>query len=173
MPQIRDFRTVTHFADKAINRSGQSIGRRVYWKLYAIENLYRVVIHSVLSSQINANWWSTAADARIKNKAKGYKNKYLARPWHTIPGSHDIYYVDLYDLNEIVRVHTHLFSPIIEDIDEWIVKIESIRLPRNVVSHMNFPSTTDSQRIDIVYKDFTKLVQFIQSQNRIVLQIPR
>lgn len=172
MPQIRDFRSLTHFAHKAISRSGQSIGRSVYWKLYAIENLYRIIIHSILSSQINCDWWSIAADDKRKRNAQRCKDKHFARVGHTVPGTHDIYYIDLGDLNEIARANSHLFLPVIEDIDVWIVKVAEIRLPRNVVAHMNFPNTTDRQTIDIVYKDFTKLIKYIESHSSVVLQIP-
>lgn len=172
MPPIRDFRILAQFDQKAVDTSGKSVGKRVYWKLYVIENLYRIIIHSILSSQISQNWWCFATDSGIQSKAEGFKKKYLSRPWHTTPGPHEIYYVDLYDLNEIIRANSHLFSPVIQDIDQWIVKIESIRLPRNVVAHMNFPSQTDRQRIDTLYKDLKTLINFIQCQSSVILQIP-
>lgn len=172
MPPLRDFRTLTQFAQEAVDTSGKSVGTRVYWKLYVIENLYRIIIHSILSSQLSKSWWDIATNPKIRNKAESCKKKYLSKPWHTTPGPHDIYYVDLYDLNEIIRANSHIFSPVIHDIDRWIVELELIRLPRNVVAHMNFPSKTDRQRIDILYEDLKMLINSIQCQSKVILQIP-
>src|SRR3990167_6345239 len=102
MPTTRDFRTLTQFTQEAVDISGKNVGTRVYWKLYVIENLYRIIIHSILSSQLShlgPNWWHFVANTSIQNDVKRFKKGYLSKPWHTTPGSHDIYYVHLYGLN--------------------------------------------------------------------------
>jgi hypothetical protein len=48
---------------------------------------------------------------------------------------------------------------VISDIDAWIARIEQVRLPRNIVGHMNWPNKVDRQRIDVVYADLHQLVQ--------------
>lgn len=53
--------------------------------------------------------------------------------------------------------NSNLFLPLIPDIDQWMARIEQIRLPRNVVAHMNWPSQTDRQRIDVFYNDVRSL----------------
>jgi hypothetical protein len=159
MPGSRDFRTAQAFNLQQVDASGKDVGRRVYWKLYAIENMVRVLIHSVLCAQINPSWWASAVDQTLQNKAQGFRRKYTSRPWHTSPGIHDIYYIDLLDLNEIIRANSHLFLPVVPDIDQWVAKIEQIRLPRNVVAHMNWPSDTDRKRIDVLYEDVLALVK--------------
>jgi len=68
MPRVLDFRLYS-FQPNRIARCGRKIGRDVYWKLYVIENTIRIVIHSVLTAQINANWWSAAVDQRIVGNA--------------------------------------------------------------------------------------------------------
>ena len=143
----RDFRR-SRFALTRIEASGQYVGNESYWKLYAIENTLRVVINSVLSAQINPNWWSAAADPRMAKNASKFRAQYTARPRHASPGSHDIYLVFLSDLNQIIRIHSHQFRPLIPDIDRWIARLEGIRLPRNLVGHMNFPNFYDRGRID-------------------------
>lgn len=172
MPKLIDFRNLSQFDPTAVSGSGRNVGKAVYWKLYAIENFYRIIIHSVLSVQINSNWWPIATDTTIRRKARNFKRRYINRPWHTMPGSHFIYFIDLYDLNEITRVNSHLFVSLIPDIDQWILKIETLRLPRNVVAHMNFPNRIDRQRIGTIYEDFKALIAFIQQRTRVVLQIP-
>jgi len=169
MPSVNDFR-LSQFDVKAIDRCGQYIGRQIYWKLYAIENFFRVIIHSVLSVQMHPNWWNSAVDTTIRVKAERFQQNYLKKLWHGKPGAHGIYYIDLRDLNEIIRANAHLFRPVIPDLDKWMLGIEELRLPRNVVAHMNFPSQTDKKRIDVFYDDCLSLVAFIQTKTG--LKIP-
>lgn len=158
MPPTADFRTKPFHAAN-VDLSGKDIGRSVYWKLYSIENLTRVIIHTVLSNQISSDWWGIAVDEHIKKRAARSQEAYKKRPWHSTPGKHAIYFVYLSDLNEIMRANSHLFSPIIDDVDQWITKIEQIRLPRNVVGHMNWPNQADRQRINVVHADIHELVK--------------
>lgn len=170
MPAAQDFRSVAAFDAKRIDASGRHIGRNVYWKLYVVENLMRVIIHSVLNAQIGSSWWSVAVGPRLQNKAQRFRTNYTKQPWHSSPGSHDIYYIDLSDLNEIVRANSNLFLPIISDIDQWMARIEQLRLPRNVVAHMNWPSQTDRKRIEVLYQDLRALS--LQVAARVVLSVP-
>ncbi len=170
MPIVSDFRNFP-FDPRRVDRCGKFVGRQVYWKLYAVENLLRLVIHSILSMQISPGWWNVAVDPRVRKRAQDFRRQYLRRPWHTVPGSHDIYFVFLSDLNNIVRANSNLFLPVLPDIDQMMVKIEGVRLPRNIVGHMNFPNRPDRQRIDAIYNDFTSLVAHLQNSG-IAMNIP-
>lgn len=171
MPRITDFRARPQFSIENVPKSGLSLGKTTYWKLYAIENFYRIIIHSILSVQIVKNWWPIATDVIIQNRAEDFRKKYIKKPWHGMPGQHLIYFITLHELNEIARVNSDLFIPVIPDIDQWIYKIEDLRLPRNVVAHMNFPNKIDRQRIDVIYKDFKALIEDIE--RKVTLQVPK
>src|SRR6202035_3825101 len=136
------------FAAPRIGRCGRYVARQSYWKLYAIENTLRVVINSVLSVQVAPNWWPLAADPRHIQNAIRFRAQYAAKPQHASPGRHDIYLVFLTDLTQIIRIHSHHFRPVIPDVDRWITRLEGIRLPRNLVGHMNFPNHYDRERIN-------------------------
>jgi hypothetical protein len=171
MPATKDFRTVSPFDLAGVDKAGRSVGHMVYWKLYAIENIVRVVIHSVLSVQITqGSWWNTAVSPPLQKKAANFHNRYLKKPWHSSPGNHGIYYLDLRDLNEIIRPNSHLFRPIIPDIDQWVAKIEQIQLPRNVVAHMNWPNPTDRMRIHVLYQDVQHLATSLAKT--VLLSVP-
>jgi len=160
MPATRDFRSVAQFELGGVDRSGKNIGTQVYWKLYAIENIVRVIIHSVLSVQITPGpWWDIAVSPPLQRKANNFRSRYTTRPWHSSPGNHGIYYLGLVDLNEIIRPNSHLFRPVIPDIDQWMAKLEQVKLPRNVVAHMNWPNPTDRMRIDVLYRDIHELAR--------------
>jgi hypothetical protein len=169
MPTQQDFR-LSSFDLFAVSKSGKLLGRQTYWKLYYIENVFRVVIHTVLSIQIPIDWWATAVDGEIQRKATRFQSSYLKKTWHGKPGTHSIYYIDLKDLNEILRANANLFDPIIPDLDKWMVGLEELRLPRNVVAHMNYPSKTDLKRIDVFYDDCVSLLDLVQT--KIALKIP-
>ena len=171
MPTTQDFRDLA-FDPKRLDAAGKNIGQRIYWKLYAIENLVRVIVHSVLTAQAGPNWWTVAVDPTIQGKVKYLRSDYANKPWHSTPGKHDIYYVFLSDLSKIITANSHLFRPLIPDIDQWIVRIELLRLPRNIVGHMNWPHQTDRQRIDVTHADLHQLVQQLAAAGTTTLIIP-
>lgn len=170
MPQITDFRA-SPFSVPRVEATGRFVGRGAYWKLYAIENFFRVLIHSVLSAQIGPIWWAAAVDQRTQRDAERFRQSYLRRPWHTSPGSHEIYYTHLSDLNEIIRANSHLFLPLIPDIDQWIARVEQLRLPRNIVGHMNYPSPVDRMRIDVLHSDTRALIMQLEARG-LTLVVP-
>lgn len=165
-----DFRAFAFDVKKVVS-SAKVVGRGPYWRLYAAENLLRVIAHSILSVQIGTDWWTKAVDPTMQKETQDLASRYASRPWHTNPGAHHLYYTTLYQLAEILRVNSHILLPAIPDIDQWLVKIETIRLPRNVVGHMNFPTDTDRKRIDVLYEDVKALVDKLAADG-IALIIP-
>lgn len=162
MPAVADFRSYA-FDRNRVDASGKNVGRKVYWKLYAIENLIRVLVHSILAAQAGANWWTVAVDPGIQGQVRSRIAEYSKHPWHSTPGKHSIYYAFLSDLNKIIVANSHLFKPAVHDIDQWVARIEQVRLPRNIVGHMNWPSATDRQRIDVFYADIQQLMNQLAS----------
>ena len=172
MTVVSDFRLARQFHVDGVSENGQFVGRSTYWKLYFVENVLRVVIDSVLSVQIKRDWWEVAVGERMKRDVDRVRRDYLTNPRHTYPGKHGIYYVYLRNLGDIMREHADLFAPVMPNIDEWIAKIEQIRLPRNVVGHMNFINRNDQKLIDSMYDECKELVRVLQSSKKVVLKIP-
>lgn len=168
---VTDFRG--HAFDIAkVDASGKDVGRKIYWQLYAVENLIRVVIHSVLSVQVGPNWWAQSVNPTLRGTIAARMKNYASQPWHSTPGKHEIYYTFLSDLNAILTAHSHLFITLIPDIHQWIARIEQMRLPRNVVGHMNWPHAADRQRIAVFYSDFQALVKKLGATAGLTLIIP-
>jgi len=170
MPVVRDFRIYRYNAPRIV-RCGKFIGRGWYWKLYVVENLLRVFIHSVLSVQISPQWWDIGVGPEIRKNAEKRRRQYAKKPQHTLPGLHDIYYVFLSDLNKIISANSNLLLPIVPDIDQWVVKIEEIRTPRNLVGHMNFPDERDRRRIDQLHSQISSLISHVEARG-LPIQIP-
>lgn len=167
MPVTNDFRAYA-FDPARVDAAGKYLSRQVYWKLYAIENMLRVLVHSVLTQQINKNWWNTV-DAGLQKQIVRFMAEYNTRPWHSRPGKHEIYYTFLSDINKIIASNSHLFRPIVPDIDLWVARIEQIRLPRNIVGHMNWLSDIDKKRIDVCYADLKTLIDQLKVAGRILI----
>lgn len=157
MPLVRDFRRAA-FKPERIDRCGRYVGSKLYWKLYAIENTIRIVINSILTLQIGANWWAVAVDPQITSKASRFRAHYAARPRNASPGDGDIHLTFLSDLTEILRANSNQFLPVIPDIDNWVALLEAIRVPRNLVGHMNFPNAFDKAAIDSAYAHLPSLI---------------
>lgn len=156
-----DFR-IQSLALSAISQCGRYTGRTSYWRLYAIENVLRVIVHSILTTQISPSWWDVAVSPIIDHKVQRVKADYSRQPHRANPGNHDIYYLFLPDLTKIASIHADLFRPIIPDIDTWIARLEAIRLPRNIVGHMNWLNSADRTDVDSLYKDLGRLHQRLQ-----------
>lgn len=173
MSTARDFRRAA-FDLKSLEASGKHVGRNVYWKLYSIENTLRVLIHSVLIIQYPPpdDWWRLSANQKMKDGAEFRRKDYLGRPWHGIPGKHSIYYVFLDDLATLIELQRPAFDPIITDVANWIAKIREVRLPRNIVGHMNWPQEDDKKRIDLAYSDLQHLVKSITDAGKISFVVP-
>ncbi len=168
MPVVYDFRTYS-FKPTRIDRCGRHVGSKLYWKLYAIENTLRIVIHSVLTDQIGTNWWALAVDPKVVKRASGRRASYAAKPKNASPGLSDIYLVFLSDLTEIIRINSNQFIPVVPDTNNWIATLETIRVPRNLVGHMNFPNAFDRAAIDSAYSQLPTLLAYLSSKNVPVL----
>lgn len=162
MPVAADFRTYT-FDRKRVEAAGKSLGKDPYWRLYAAENILRVIVNSVLSAQLGVGWWTTAVDQNVQGSVTRFRERYAARPWHSTPGKHEIYYTFLSDLADIMRANSHVFLPLVPDVDAWIAKVEQVALPRNIVGHMNWLTPTDRKRIEVFQSDVTALAQQLES----------
>ncbi|HCR71848.1 MAG TPA: hypothetical protein DIW23_10425 [Anaerolineae bacterium] len=169
MPVILDYRQLPFDINK-VTESGKFIGKSTYWRLFAIENMFRVVIHSVLSAQININWWSYVISQDKNTQVQNMKINYRNYPGGiTLPGSHDIYYLLLSDLTKIITNQRNLFIQVIPNVDQWIIKLERIRLPRNLISHMNWLNVIERNRIDTTYKEARALLRNFSNSNIAIL----
>ena len=133
------------------------MGNNMYRRLYEAENTIRVVINSVLLAEIGPDWWTIAVSDNIRDQAERFLQRYRARPWHTTQGNHGIYYVFLVDLADIMRANSDFLRRSIPDVDQWVGRILTVNLPRNVVGHMNFLNASDRDRLVLFHDDVAHL----------------
>lgn len=166
----QDFRLSEFTATQVIN-SGKFLGRRFYWRFYFLENFLRVLVHSILSVQLGPEWLDLVADKKLKNRISWSKSDYKKNPRHATPGEHDIYFVSWSDLVKIMTFNSNLFMPVIPNIDEWVLRFESLRISRNLVAHMNWPNQHDMSLIEETYIVSKSLLRTIGTSG-IEFQIP-
>jgi len=171
VPVVRDFRNAAFRLDR-IDRCGRHIGSKSYWKLYVIENTFRIVIKSVLAAQIGPNWWNVAVNPNVVVKATRRRGQYTARPRNGGPGVEDIHLTFLTELTEILRANSHQFIPLVPDTNNWIAALENIRVPRNLVGHMNFPNAFDKAAIDSAYSQLPSLINQL-STSGVPILVPK
>jgi len=150
MPASIDFRLYVFSLDRILS-AGRYLGHRTYWKLFFLENIFRILINSILTVSQGQNWWELAVDKRIRKNVERFQIQYSKKAWRSNPGKHGLYYVGLSDLSEIMRANADFIREVIPDIDDWLVNIETLRIPRNTLAHMNSPSVTDLGLIDQLY----------------------
>jgi hypothetical protein len=168
---VPDFRAHP-FDAKKVDHAGKDLGKAVYWKLYAIENLVRIIVHSILTAQLGKNWWTVAASPGLQKDVADRMKSYGNQPWHSTPGKHEVYYIYLSDLTKILTSNSTQFQPHIPDIAQWTARLEQIRLPRNIVGHMNWLTAVDRGRIDVCYADIHQLVTKLAQNPHLSLTIP-
>lgn len=170
---VQDFRNYSYSNDRIL-ACGKYLGKNTYWKIFVIENLIRIIIHSILSIQYHkgSEWWDDLAGDAKKSYERN-KQRYLNQEaqLYSTPGLHPLYFVDIKDLNEIIRANKPLFVTVLSEkiIDNMLVKIEDIRIPRNIVAHMNFPNKTDRDRINVFYTDLQKIIELVSSKTQEIL----
>lgn len=182
MSMVVDFRRLSNFKINGVNENGRFMGQSAYWKLYFVENALRVVINTILTIQVRpistpyTSWWDFLYhDTTLMRDAENARRGYLAST-HTYPGRHDIYYVYLHDLGDIMHDNAVYFEPLIPEVEDWVLKIEQIRLPRNCIGHMNLINAGDRRQIDTLYYECKALIRKLEKSKvgpeNVVLKIP-
>jgi hypothetical protein len=176
MASIKDFRLYSEFTQPRVRQSGRSVGNRIYWKLYAIENFLRVIINSILSvGYSQPEWWNYVLSPNKLKDVDYRRNQHVNLTWNSTRGKHVLYYLNLVDLGEIIRTTQPYLIPLISEleIDNLILAIASINQPRNVVAHMSFPTEDDQKRINELYTQATSLIRRLEKESKIELKVPK
>lgn len=165
-----DYRDAASLDRALLSSSGRFLGKRLYWKLYFIENALRVVINSVLSLQFKTRDWIPSVTTK-KERKRIEEQKRRSTGRHNVPGKHDVYYLYLSQLTKIISFNSHQFDPVVPDIDNWVVKLEHLAISRNLIAHANWPNTYDLTIIEETHRDMVALLDYLKSKG-VILTIP-
>jgi hypothetical protein len=153
-------------------RYGKTLGKDHYWKVYVLENIIRVIIHSVLAIQVGPDWWDRVVDPRICGTAASIRNNYLTQTPSRNPGRHDIYCTYLPNLGRILFDNKGYFYPLLPEVEKVIIGLERIRLPRNLIGHMNVLTGIDKRSITNFYKLSILMAKKLERVPNFQLQYP-
>ena len=151
---------------------GRELGRGYYWKIYVSENIIRVIIHSILLIQIGPNWWTLAVHPTIQNDARRIRNRYLSQRPPRRPGNHDIYCTYLPNLEKIIFDNKGFLAPLLPEVDKLIIGLNGIRLPRNLLGHMNILNRIDRRSITNFHKLCVKIIKELGASPSLQLRYP-
>jgi len=168
---MTDYRTLA-FSERTVTSYGKVLGKNYYGKIYASENLIRVVIHSVPCVQVDSNWWARVVDGDIRKEAERIRNDYLSKSPPRIPGSHDIYCTYLSGIERILFKNRGFFEPLIPEIDDIIIGLNRVRLPRNLTGHMNILNSNDRKAITDFYQLCRMVIARLQRRPHFKLHYP-
>jgi len=135
----------------------------IYPLLYVLENSIREVIKRVMKEKHGDEWWQ---DRLTDGKAKNVKDKAASRmktetrnKWHQRRGSHPVDYVELEDLETIVRSNEVDFFPNVLSDKEWFRQfMRELVASRNVVCHMNPLDKTNIQDLKVKVARWNKQI---------------
>lgn len=168
---MSDFRLAS-FDEKALLSYGKVLGRNYYWKVFASENILRIVINSVLSVQVDADWWLKVVDHDIVCDAKDVRQNYLSAIPSRDPGRHGIYCTYLSRLERILFKNRGSFIYYLPNVDDLIVSLNAVLLPRNLMGHMNHLTESDRRKIGELYGLCENAVDRLKKTTNIQLKYP-
>jgi hypothetical protein len=168
---MEDYRNFP-YDEKTLLSYGKILGRQYYWKMYASENLLRLIIHSILSVQIKGEWWKQAVDPDIIKEATKVRAKYNnSRIPNKIP-KHDIYCIYMPMLERIISDNRLRFIHYLPQIDKLIISLNAVIIPRNLLGHMNTLDNVDRGKIGGLYKICLKCLKILSETKNLVLKYP-
>lgn len=130
----------------------------VYPDIYVFENTLRYVVMSVLKQRHGENWWykSNIVSNRIRKEVEKRKKKEGKNRWHSVRGTHEVFYTNFGDLSSIIATNWNDFKTIFPDLN-WIQsRMYEIEQSRNIIAHNNPLPTREVNRIKLYYGDLKK-----------------
>lgn len=170
---MEDFRKFS-FDERPLLSYGKVLGRHYYWKIYASENILRLMIHSVLSVQMDNEWWETAVDDNIKREAARVRTRYVSGGFSKKIPAHNIYCVYLPMIEKILFDNHKRFLVFFTEIEieNLIISLNAVINPRNLLGHMNTLDTSDRAKIGELYNICKRYIKKLSQRNNFELKYP-
>lgn len=132
----------------------------VYAGMYVFENSLRDIIERVLRKQHGNDWWTKSAPQKVQGVATTRKAGEKTDPWHGKRGARPIDYVDLSDLEKIIKHNWKLFEKIFLT-PAWIEVLvtHDMNVSRRVVAHMNPLAADDIKNVENALRKYEKVLK--------------
>jgi len=161
------------FSKTTLTRTGNHVGRNSFPRLFFVENSLRIIINTVLSIQINPNWWNTLISHGLKEKAIQEERKHIERITGRTPvlraGNRSIHFLLLSELINIARQNIHKFTPVLKGFDEYLIELDSFRGARNYVCHMNYPFKDDRIFMEKIRLKTYNYLKYIEKKYNLII----
>jgi hypothetical protein len=142
-------------------QKGQEMAE-IYLYLYCAENVLRVFIASIASSNLGHEYVGhltisrSMKDAIALRKTNESKNK-----WLSVRGESELFYLDFSDLGELIINNWTLFKDFFPN-QAWIkTKVEEMAHCRNLIAHNSYVSPHER---DVIRLNFTGIMRQIENK---------
>jgi hypothetical protein len=128
-----------------------------YQAIYVFENLIRHVVITTLEEKYKKDWWNNpnVVSKGIKDYVESRKQEEKRNRWHTIRGSHDIFYTNFGHLDRIMTTNINDFRKVFGDL-EIQSEMRQLERSRNIIAHNNPLPKAEVDRIKMYYRDLLK-----------------
>ena len=113
-----------------------------------LENVFRILINSILTVSQGPDWWQLAVKDDPERR-RAISRPIFKKAWRSNSIKHGLYCVGLSDLSEIMRANADFIREVIP-VDDWLINIEALEYQK-YVAHMNYPNVTDLDLIEKLY----------------------
>jgi len=138
-------------------KMANDLGDDVYPKIFVLENSIRSLISKKLES-IDVNWWDIYVPSLVRSNVGRTKNKEKRYPYREARGNHPLSYANFSDLSTIILANQTVFQNIILDFQWFKVRMDEIYMARNNLAHCVSLSIDDIARINLFFRDWSRLL---------------
>lgn len=169
---VQDYRVTSIYDASKIRSVGRGVGKLYYWRLYELENIARIIVYSVLDAQLGQSWWQIAVDPGTQLYAASERSAAVKRRFNASPGTHNLYFITFGQLKNIILKNRNIFIPLLPHIDSWILALEKVTAPRNLVCHMNYINGFDQAAIQNALGESLRQTNFLLKGSSVSLSVP-
>lgn len=157
----KDFQTDHPVLPKRIAEEAAKMSE-IYPYFYVFENSVRNTIQRVMEKNYGQDWWNVKASNTLKKKVETRLAQEGKNRWHGKRGAHEINYVDIEDLADIITTNWQDFEKLFPS-QHWVkANIEVITLSRNVVAHNNPLADDDIESVKVRFREWTNQIKDIE-----------
>lgn len=129
-----------------------------YLAFFIFENSAREVVSERLSEKLGAEWWESAASAKVKKKVQDRQVSEGRDRWHMRRGATEIFYTDFGDLASLIQNNWEHFEDLFPDINWVASRFDELEKSRNIVAHNNLLEAHEVGRISLYLRDWVRQV---------------
>jgi hypothetical protein len=137
----------------------KQIGEETYPLVYVLESSMRNLISKQLSTKYGQDWWEKANIKNCRENIEKTIGKEQRYPYREKRGKDKLSYANFDDLKRIILNEQSAFFQIIVDFQWFESRMNEIYMARNALAHSTSISIDDHRRIELFFRDWSRLLE--------------